>query len=148
MLACSEIFWRPWNSDVWLEEILVPRDKYYVVHRRMVKKLRQRTGWCLAKSFGECTTTLSLNDTDRSRKLCMCNNNNVDSDADKMIGWPMGRREKRKDGREGLQWWRRAGKTEAWQPELKVIRESSAVYDWNSTCNIIVIVKHNIGLTN
>lgn len=60
----------------------------------------------------------------------MCTDNNVDSCAGKMIGWPMGkRREKEKGGGEGLRRQQRAGKMTAWQPELTVISESSAVYD-------------------
>lgn len=133
VLARPEVFRRPWDSVVRPEEILVPGEKYYVVPRRTVKKLRRRTGRRPAESSsGECTASWSssFNDTDRSEKICICNNNNVDSGADKMIGWPMGRRRgKVKGGGEGLRRRRRAGKTVAWQPELTVISESSALYD-------------------
>lgn len=42
VLARPEIFRRPWDSVVRPEEILVPGQKYYVVPRRTVKKLRRR----------------------------------------------------------------------------------------------------------
>lgn len=131
VLARPEVFWRPWDSVVRPEEILVPGEKYYVVPRRTMKKLRRRTGRRPAESSSECTASLSFNDTDRSGKICTCNNNNnVDSGAGKMIGWPMGRRrEKGKGGWEGLGRRRGAGKAVAWQPELPVISESSAVYE-------------------
>lgn len=42
VLARPEIFRRPWDSVVRPDEILVPGQKYYVVPRRTVKKLRRR----------------------------------------------------------------------------------------------------------
>ncbi|KAG6419634.1 hypothetical protein SASPL_121856 [Salvia splendens] len=42
VLARPEIFRRPWDSVIRPEEILVPGQKYYVVPRRTVKKLRRR----------------------------------------------------------------------------------------------------------
>lgn len=43
VLARPEIFWRPWDSVVRPEEILVPSQKYYVVSRRTVHKLMRQT---------------------------------------------------------------------------------------------------------
>lgn len=42
ILARPEVFWRPWESVVRPEEILVPGQKFYVVPRRTVRKLRQK----------------------------------------------------------------------------------------------------------
>lgn len=42
VLARPEIFRRPWDSVIQPEEILVPGQKFYVVSRRTVKKLRRR----------------------------------------------------------------------------------------------------------
>lgn len=42
VLARPEVFRRPWYSVVRLEEILVSREKYYVVPRRTVEKLWRR----------------------------------------------------------------------------------------------------------
>ncbi|KAL1560942.1 hypothetical protein AAHA92_11094 [Salvia divinorum] len=42
VLARPEIFRRPWDSVIRPEEILVPGQKYYVVPRGTVKKLRRR----------------------------------------------------------------------------------------------------------
>lgn len=42
ILARPEIFRRPWDSIVRPEEILIPGQKFYVVPRRTVKKLRRR----------------------------------------------------------------------------------------------------------
>lgn len=43
ILARPEIFRRPWESVVRPDEILIPGQKYYLVPRRTVKKLRRRT---------------------------------------------------------------------------------------------------------
>ncbi|KAL8031134.1 hypothetical protein ABFX02_13G005600 [Erythranthe guttata] len=42
ILARPEIFLRPWESVVRPDEMLVPGQKYYVVPRRTVRKLRRR----------------------------------------------------------------------------------------------------------
>lgn len=42
ILARPEVFRRPWDSVVQPEEILVLGQKFYVVPKRTVKKLRQR----------------------------------------------------------------------------------------------------------
>ncbi|KAL2474412.1 Uncharacterized protein Adt_35148 [Abeliophyllum distichum] len=42
ILARPEVFRRPWESIVRPEEILIPGQKYYIVPRRTVKKLRRR----------------------------------------------------------------------------------------------------------
>lgn len=42
ILARPEVFRRPWDSVVRPEEILVPGQKFYIVPRRTVRKLRQK----------------------------------------------------------------------------------------------------------
>ncbi|KAK3034028.1 hypothetical protein RJ639_033313 [Escallonia herrerae] len=43
VLARPDVFCRPWESRVRPDEILVPGQKYFVVPRRTMKKLRRRT---------------------------------------------------------------------------------------------------------
>ncbi|KAL7218429.1 hypothetical protein ACSBR2_011656 [Camellia fascicularis] len=42
ILARPDVFWRPWDAVVRPEEILVPGQKFFVVPRQTLKKLRKR----------------------------------------------------------------------------------------------------------
>lgn len=123
VLDRPEVCQQPWDSVVWPEEILMSslagrwRSSCSILGYALPSPPASGPLAC-------CSMTL------RSGKICTCTHNNVDSGAGKMIGLPMGRRrEKGKGGGEGLRQQQRAGKTMAWQPELMVISESSAVYD-------------------
>ncbi|CAK9167184.1 unnamed protein product [Ilex paraguariensis] len=52
ILARPEIFRRPWDSVVRPEEILIPGQKFFIVPRGTVKKLRQRIRKPSGKFFG------------------------------------------------------------------------------------------------
>lgn len=118
-----EVCQQPWDSVVWPEEI----------HMSSLAGRWRSSCSILGGALPSPPASVPLacrSMTLRSVKICTCTHNNVDSGAGKMIGLPMGRRrEKGKGGGEGLRQQQRAGKTTAWQPELTVISESSAVYD-------------------
>ncbi|KAK8717826.1 hypothetical protein V6N13_045080 [Hibiscus sabdariffa] len=61
VLARPEVFRRPWDSLVRSHVILSPGEKFYLVPRRTVRKLRQR----IKKPNGEVSVSQSFNDVSK-----------------------------------------------------------------------------------
>ncbi|CAI9783629.1 unnamed protein product [Fraxinus pennsylvanica] len=147
ILTRPEVFRRPWDSIVRPEEILVPGQKFYIVPRRTVKKLRRRIKKT-SSELGETNVSQQKNKFSTSSIMAKSGSNKKarnhrvrffgidvtakqESDSvpsNRKVGSvPSDKKKPKKLGTDGKK--RMARYSSAWEPSLTSINETSGPDD-------------------
>ena len=118
MVARPEVFRRPWDSLVHPDEILNPGEKYFLVPRSTVRKLRRRIrkpdGDFPGNSFSS-QSSASPSSSGTASPLVVVNEASYPSDTETQQG-----REGREQSQQGM---RRVRNIISWRPSLTAITE-------------------------